>query len=704
MMTYQGDAHLQSLLNSCNSRYSVKEVYGLVKAVLAAPENPLDPRDWTKLVAAEPSDALKEALDALKTEVKNTLKSDTRSIPDRVASLRKEFTKQSVSGFIIPRADEYQGEYVPKSAERLKWATGFTGSAGQSLILDDSAVFLTDGRYTLQAKEEVPQEIFDHRDSHGKTDAGKTHLEDWLLGHAKGKAIGYDPWMHTVKEVERLEKAVSDAGGKLVALSENPVDLAWQHRPAAPVSPTVAHDAAYAGKSSAEKRKQIAGVLKSKGADAVALTMPEDIAWLLNIRGRDVPCTPLPLSFALAHQDGSVDLFIDKRKLSAGLENHLGKEVRIHDRDDFTAVLEKLGRDGKSVMIDPDLSPKKVETVLKQSGTNNIIQAPSPCRLPKALKNKTEQAGTVAAHIRDGVALTRFLHQLSKPEIVAKNTELSASNMLYDFRKSGKHFRDLSFDTISGAGSNGAVIHYRVTEKTDKPLNAGPVYLVDSGAQYLDGTTDVTRTVAVGPVTDEMKDRFTRVLIGHIQVAMSVFSPDEKNGEDLDNKARAALKEINENFAHGTGHGVGSYLSVHEGPQGISPRATTPLQPGMIVSNEPGYYKEGEYGIRIESLVLVEEAGKDAEGRDLVKFKTLTMAPIDRNLIDENLLASYPLELEWLNNYHRDVCDTLLPHLEKADPDAAAWLKEVTAPLSVKSGKTANDRKPPAQAGGKKAL
>jgi len=703
-MTYQGDAHLETLLNTCHSRYAVKEVYDIIKAVLATPENPTDPQGWTKLVAEKADDALITQLDALKTAVKKSLKSDTRSIPERVASLRKEFTKQSVSGFIIPRADEYQGEYVPKSAERLKWSTGFTGSAGQSVILEDSAVFLTDGRYTLQAKEEVPQEIFDHRDSHGKTDDGKTHLEDWLIGHAKGKAIGYDPWMHTVKDVERLEQAVTEAGGKLVALSENPVDLAWQNRPAAPVSPTVEHALSYAGKSSAEKRKDIAATLNNKGADAVALTMPEDIAWLLNIRGRDVPCTPLPLSFAVAHCDGSVDLFIDQRKLSAGLADHLGKDVRIHDRDDFTNVLEKLGRDGKAVMIDPNLSPKKVEMVLKQSGTNNIIEAPSPCQLPKAMKNKMEQDGTIAAHIRDGVALTRFLHQLSQPDVVTKNSELSASNMLYDFRKTGKDFRDLSFDTISGAGSNGAVIHYRVTEDSDKPLNAGPVYLVDSGAQYLDGTTDVTRTVAVGPVSDEMKDRFTRVLIGHIQVAMSVFTPSEENGKDLDNKARGALREIGENFAHGTGHGVGSYLSVHEGPQGISPRATTPLQPGMIVSNEPGYYKEGEYGIRIESLVLVEDAGKDAKGRDQVKFKTLTMAPIDRNLIDETLLSQYPKELEWLNAYHKEVSDTLLPHLEKSDPEAATWLKDVTAPLPIKNGKSANDHKPPARAGGKNAL
>lgn len=701
-MTYQGDAHLETLLNASGSRYTVKEVYDIVKAVLATPENPTDPQGWTKLVAEKADDALKEQLDALKADVKKSLKSDSRSIPDRVASLRKEFAKQSVSGFIIPRADEYQGEYVPKSAERLKWSTGFTGSAGQSVILEDSAVFLTDGRYTLQAKEEVPQEIFDHRDSHGKTDDGKTHLEDWLTGHAKGKAIGYDPWMHTVKDVERLEKAVTEAGGKLVALSENPVDLAWQNRPAAPVSPTVEHELPYAGKSSAEKRKDIAATLKGKGADAVALTMPEDIAWLLNIRGRDVPCTPLPLSFAVAHSDGSVDLFIDQRKLSAGLADHLGKDVRIHDRDDFTNVLENLGREGKAVMIDPNLSPKKVEMVLKQSGTNNIIEAPSPCQLPKAMKNKAEQDGTIAAHIRDGVALTRFLHQLSKPEVVKENSELSASNMLYDFRKTGKDFRDLSFDTISGAGSNGAVIHYRVTEDSDKPLNAGPVYLVDSGAQYLDGTTDVTRTVAVGPVTDEMKDRFTRVLKGHIQVAMSVFAPNEENGKDLDNKARSALQEIGESFAHGTGHGVGSYLSVHEGPQGISPRATTPLEPGMIVSNEPGYYKEGEYGIRIESLVLVEDAGKDAKGQNLVKFKTLTMAPIDRNLIDETLLDDS--ERDWLNAYHAEVRDTLLPQLEKADPEAATWLKEVTAPLPAKNGKSANDHKPPARAGGKNAL
>ncbi|TVQ83360.1 MAG: aminopeptidase P family protein [Micavibrio sp.] len=656
------------------------------------------------LIAENPAPELAGQLKTLQDEIRRDLKKDTRSVPERIASLREEFAKQSVSGFIIPRADEYNGEYVPESAERLSWSTGFTGSAGQAVVLEDSAVFLTDGRYTLQAKEEVPGEIFEHRDSHGKTEDGRPHLDVWLSENAKGKAVGFDPWMHSVSEVARLEKAVTEAGGKLVPLKDNPVDLAWQNRPSAPLSPTVPHPQEYAGKPSAEKRRDLAATLQQNGADAAVLTMPEDIAWLLNIRGGDVPCTPLPLSFAVAHADNTVDLFIDRRKISSALENHLGKDVRIHDRDDFTSAVESLGKTGKTVMIDPASTPKKVETLLKNSGAKKIIEALSPCRLPKALKNTTEQKGAVACHIEDGLALTQFLYELSKPETVQNNTEMSASNMLADFRKKGKDYRGPSFETISGAGSNGAVIHYRVTEDSDKPLNAGPVYLVDSGGQYLSGTTDVTRTVAVGSVTDEMKDRFTRVLIGHAKLAMAVFVKGEETGVELDKKARSALQEIGENFAHGTGHGVGSYLSVHEGPQGISPRATVPLQDGMIVSNEPGYYKDGAYGIRIESLVMVEKTGgQDDQGRDLLRFKTLTMAPIDRNLIDEKLLADEPDVLAWLNAYHKEVRETLLPRLEKINPDAAKWLKEVTAPIVPQSTERDNVYKLPPQ-NGKKAL
>ena len=697
-MTYKGDTHLGTLLTNANSAYSVDEAKDIISAVLSTPADPSNPDAWTSLIAEDVNSDLLEQLNALKDDLQKSRKTDTRSVPERIESLRQEFTKHSINGFIIPRADEYQGEYVPESAERLSWSTGFTGSAGQALVLDDSAIFLTDGRYTLQAKDEVPEDIFDHRNSHGVTDS-KTDLEIWLEEKASGKTIGFDPWMHSTAQVEKLEEAVSKAGGKLVPVLENMVDNAWDNQPPSPLSPVITHEMEFAGKNSAEKRQDIADDLKNQGANAVALTMPEDIAWLLNIRGGDVPCTPLPLSFAIAHEDGTVDLFIDQRKLTTEIIDHLGDDVRIHDRDNFAQDLATLGVQEKTVLIDENLTPAKVQMVLEENGAT-VLKGKSPCQLPKAIKNDVEQQGTINCHIVDGIALTQFLHELSQPDVVSQNSELSASNMLEDFRKVGPNYRGLSFDTISGAGSNGAVIHYRVTEDTDKPLNAGPVYLVDSGGQYSNGTTDVTRTVAVGPVTDEMKDRFSRVLKGHIQVAKAVFRHGEA-GAELDDKARDALREIGENFAHGTGHGVGSYLSVHEGPQGISPRSTTPLEEGMIVSNEPGYYKDGEYGIRIESLVLVESAGNDDDGHPLLKFKTLTMAPIDRNLINADLLDDD--EREWLNDYHAEVRDTLLPELEKANPDAAKWLKEITAPLASNS-QADNGHRPPSHAGGKNAL
>ncbi len=693
-MSYKGDDNLEKLLLEHSSDYSLSDIYNFVSSVLATPENSVFPQAWTELITKDAE--FSEQLSALKAQIFSTKEKDNSSIQSRVSDLRSEMDEQEIDGFIVPRSDEYQGEYVSAQAERLEYITGFGGSAGQAVILKDSAVFLTDGRYTLQSEKEVPTDTFDLRKSGGRI-GGEKDLAEWLKENVSaGKKIGYDPWLHGLNAVNDLNTLVNEAGGVLVPVEKNPIDAVWNNQPPAPLSPVVPHPAKYAGKSSKDKRQKLASELKEHKCDATALTLPEDIAWLLNIRGGDVPCTPLPLSFAIANDDTSVDLFIDKRKLSDSLDKHFDENIRIHDINEFVGTLKILALNNKTVLLDPNKTPVKVFNVLEDNGAE-IVKERSLCQLPKAIKNATEQQGTIRSHIRDGVALTRFLYQLSKPEVVAGLTEMSAADMLEGFRKEGDDFRGLSFDTISGAGSNGAVIHYRVSEETDKPLNSGPVYLVDSGGQYLDGTTDVTRTVAVGDITDEVKDRFTRVLKGHINVAMQEFT-EGTTGAEFDKISREALKEVGLNYPHSLGHGVGSYLSVHEGPQGLYPSTTVPLKEGMIVSNEPGYYEDGKYGIRIESLVLVECGEFDAAAEiDTMKFKTLTMAPIDINLIKNDLLTEK--ERNWLNNYHAEVQANLLPKLEEIDQDAAKWLKEVTKPLTAKVSPAYNNKKTPSAGG-----
>lgn len=697
--TYKGDTELNKLLKDAGSDKTASDIRDLLAGVQAAPADIADPDRWIALAAgSNDNEELREQLKALQSTIKRVPDdgqgADEQAVTARVHDIRDELKKQGVNGFIVPRADEFQGEYVPARAERLAWATGFTGSAGSAVILDEKAGFFTDGRYTLQARAQVPAAVYDICSISKNQDPTPTiSPTEWVEQNLpRGAKLGFDPWLHTANQVKGFEEAAQKAGGTLVPVDTNPLDAAWTDQPAAPISPVVEHPMAYAGKSSADKRAELGATLKQKNADAFAVTLPEDVAWLLNIRGGDVPCTPLPLSFAIAHDDGTVDLYIDRRKLSPGLEQTLGSDVRIHDLEEFQNGLETLGKAGKTVLLDPDKSPVGAQYVIEDAG-GTVQHGTDPIQLPKAQKNATEVQGTIDAHIRDGVALTRFLARLGEQGAAAKYSEIGAADLLQSYREENEKFRGLSFDTISGAGGNGAIIHYRVTEKTDAPLTAGPVYLVDSGAQYLDGTTDVTRTVAMDNVTDEMKENFTRVLKGHIQVAKTIF-PEGTDGIGLDEKARKALQDVGLDFAHGTGHGVGSYLSVHEGPCGIHPRAKTPLEPGMIVSNEPGFYKEGEYGIRIESLVVVEDTGKtDDDGKKLYGFRTLTMAPIDPNLIEPSLLDDD--ELEWLNEYHEKVRNTLLPELQKKDPDAADWLKEVTKPLKKPDAAPAdtNDRR-----------
>jgi Xaa-Pro aminopeptidase len=592
-------------------------------------------------------------------------------IAARVGTLREALSRRSLAGFIVPRADEHQGEYVPANAQRLAWLTGFTGSAGLAIVLADRAAIFVDGRYTLQVRVEVPAALFEYRHLTEQPAA------EWIAATlGAGQALGYDPWLHTVGEVERYEAAAAKAGGSLVAVADNPVDAIWHDRPPSPLAPVVAHELRFAGKPAAEKRHEIAAAMIASGVDAAVLTAPDSIAWLLNIRGGDVPRTPLPLSFAILGSDASVELFVARCKLAAGLENHLGNEVAVQPPGQFGPALDRLGAAGKRVQVDPGSAAAWIFARLGAAGAP-IRRAADPCQLPKARKNAVELAGTRTAHRRDGAALTRFLAWLAREAPSGRLGEIAAADRLAAIRGEGENFRDLSFDTISGAGANGAIVHYRASPQSEKRLAPGELYLLDSGAQYLDGTTDVTRTIAIGTPSEEARDRFTRVLKGHIALATCRF-PAGTTGSQIDVLARHALWQAGLDFDHGTGHGVGSYLNVHEGPQRISkaPNAQA-LLPGMIVSNEPGYYKTGAYGIRIENLVIVTPCG-DLPGaeREMLCFETLTLAPIDRALVMPALLTRE--EIAWLDAYHARVRETLTPLL---DAETAAWLAEATRPV-----------------------
>jgi len=583
----------------------------------------------------------------------------------RLAALRRELARQGVDGFIVPHADEHQGEYVPPSAERLGWLTGFTGSAGLAVVLADRAAVFVDGRYTLQAKAQIDAALYAQR-----------HLIDepateWIAANlSAGARLGYDPWLLTPGEVERFRAAAT-----LVPLAANPVDAVWTDRPAPPTAPAVPHLLQFAGRGSAEKRRAIAEKLRAEKIGAVALTAPDSICWLLNIRGGDVPYTPLALSFAILHADASVDLFIDGRKVSPALAAHLGGELRIAAADRFGAALAQLGAAKKRVQADPSTAASWVFDRLGEAGAA-IHRAADPCQLPKACKNAAELDGARQAHRRDGAALTRFLAWLARESPSGKLKEIAAADRLAEFRSAGEHFRGLSFPTISGAGPNGAIVHYLAGAATERPLEPGTLYLVDSGAQYLDGTTDVTRTVAIGRPNAEMRDRFTRVLKGHIALARCRF-PGGTTGSQLDALARRALWDAGLDYDHGTGHGVGSYLGVHEGPQRISKAANPqPLLPGMVVSNEPGYYKTGGYGIRIENLVVVTEAAATEGDRPLLGFETLTLAPLDLALVEPALLDEE--ETAWLDSYHAQVRAVLTPLVDSA---TRQWLAEATRPL-----------------------
>ncbi len=675
MADYQGDARLEALLAEAGLSLTVEAVREIVAGVVAAPV-PVDPDAWMVLLAPDAGPDLRGQLQALKAEMAAAVEGMFPTGPaprTRLADLRAELKRRKLDGFIVPHADEHMGEYLPMRAERLRWLTGFAGSAGLAVVLADSAAVFVDGRYTLQVKNEVHLDLFTPIHIADKTPP------DWISETLpKGAVLGYDPWLLTEASVKRYRQAAERAGGSLLAVDRNPVDAVWRDQPAAPMGVVVPHDLAYAGQSAEDKRATVGEMLAKGGTAAAVLTMPDSIAWLLNIRGGDVPHTPLPLSFAIVRQDGSVDLFIDPRKLAPGVAQHLGNGVAIQPPSDFGAALEALGAGGAMIRAEEASAASYVFDRLKAGGAV-VVNGADPCALPKACKNEVEIEGTRHAHTRDGAAVTRFLAWLSARAPQGGLTEIEAAEKLRALRFENDLIRDLSFRTISGSGPNGAIVHYSVSEETDRELGTGELYLVDSGAQYLDGTTDITRTVALGEPTAEMRDRFTRVLKGHIAIASARF-PKGTNGAQLDTLARAALWQAGLDFDHGTGHGVGSYLSVHEGPQRISKAGDgVPLQPGMIVSNEPGYYKTGAFGIRIENLVTVVPCPAIEGGeRPLFAFETLTLAPIDRALVDLSLLG--PAETEWLDGYHARVRDVLTPLV---DGRTAAWLADVTRPLSA---------------------
>ncbi|SEJ02601.1 Xaa-Pro aminopeptidase [Sphingobium sp. AP50] len=591
------------------------------------------------------------------------------SYEDRLKALRAQLVRQKLDGFVVPLTDEHMSEYVGAYAQRLAWLTGFQGSAGSAVVLPEEAAIFVDGRYTLQVREQVDGAHWQYES------VPQTSIAAWLKDHAgQGARIGYDPWLHTRAWVRQATDALADRGAELVAVDTNPVDAVWPDRPAPSDAKLVVHDDRFAGQSAAEKRAAMADWLTEKKADAVVLSALDSIAWTFNVRGKDVERTPVALAYAIVHADATADLYVAPEKMDEAVAQHLGNAVRVHDGVNFAAALEDFA--GKTVVADPERAVAAIFNGLDEGGAT-ILSLRDPAVLPKAIKNATEIAGHKAAQARDGAALSRFLNWIAVEAPKGNLTELSASDRLEAFRKDTGLLEDLSFDTISGAGPNGAVVHYRAEEKTNRPIELNSLYLVDSGGQYRDGTTDVTRTIAIGTPTEEMKRRFTLVLKGHIALACAVF-PKGTRGGQLDALARQYLWAEGLDYAHGTGHGVGSFLSVHEGPQRIATfgGGDEPLAAGMILSNEPGYYKTGEYGIRIENLVLVEErAIPDAE-KPMLGFETLTFAPIDRAVIATEILSE--AERAWLDAYHAAVLDLIGPQLEG---DALAWLKAACAPL-----------------------
>ncbi|MGJ5043028.1 MULTISPECIES: aminopeptidase P family protein [unclassified Bradyrhizobium] len=587
----------------------------------------------------------------------------------RLAALREELASRKLTGFIVPRADQQQNEYVPPSEERLAWLTGFTGSAGLAIVLPQAAAIFVDGRYTLQAGKQVD----------GKAWMVESLIEpppeSWLTRHLQsGDRVGFDPWLHTTAAAERLAAACAKAGAELVPVERNPVDSIWTERPLPPLGAVSIHGAELSGESEADKLGRIRLEIERLGVEALVLSDSHNVAWTFNIRGADVSHTPLPLSYALVPKAGRPTIFIDSRKLSNLTRDHLEQSADVAEPDTLTLRLSELAQSGAAVALDSATAADALTRLIQGAG-GKAVRGADPVSLLKAAKNAVEIEGTRRAHQRDAVALARFLAFIDREAPKGTLTEIDAVEALESFRRDTGALRDVSFPTISGTGPNGAIVHYRVTRKSNRRIMPGDLLLIDSGAQYQDGTTDVTRTIAVGAPTEEMRDRFTRVLRGHLAIARAIF-PDGTTGAQLDTLARQFLWQAGIDFEHGTGHGVGSYLSVHEGPARISKLGTTPLKRGMILSNEPGYYKTDAFGIRIENLELV--VAKDVAGAEkpMNGFEALTLAPIDRRLIDVVMLTAE--ERAWLDAYHARVRETVRAALDDSDQ---RWLDQATAPL-----------------------
>ena len=589
----------------------------------------------------------------------------------RVAALRTELARRGLTGLVVPRADRHQNEYVPACEERLAWLTGFTGSAGLAIVLMERAVLFVDGRYTLQVRDQVDLSIFTI-----------AHLVDlpparWIEQNVTaGERIGYDPWLHTVEAAERLAKACASVGATLVPVEEDLFGPIWHDRPPLPLGPITLHDLRFAGEDATSKIARVQRELAELKSDALVVSDPHAVAWLFNIRGGDVAHTPLPLALAIVPTTGRPALYVDGRKLSNDVRHRLEEVADVRAPTDFERALQALGEGKRTVRHDQATAADALARLITASG-GKVVRGADPIAVMKAVKNPAEIAGARAAQARDGAAVARFLAWFDREAPQGHLTEIDTVKALESFRRDTGLLKDVSFPTIAGAGPDGAIVHYRVTTATNRKILPGELFLIDSGGQYQDGTTDITRTVAVGTPNDEMRDRFTRVLKGHIAIARAVF-PEGTTGAQLDSFARQFLWQAGLDFDHGTGHGVGSYLSVHEGPARISKLGTTPLKRGMILSNEPGYYKAGAYGIRIENLVLVIEAGGELTGKekDLDGFETLTLAPIDLRLVEPALLSAE--ETNWLDGYHARVRDTLSPLV---DAETRDWLAASTRPV-----------------------
>src|ERR1700761_3612251 len=587
----------------------------------------------------------------------------------RLSAFREELTRRNLSGFVVPRADQQQNEYVPPSEERLAWLTGFTGAAGMAIVLAREAAVFVDGRYTLQADKQVDTKAW------AVESLIDPPPETWLAGHlAAGDRLGFDPWLQTTAAAEKLAAACVKAGAELVAVDSNPVDAVWTERPPLPLAPVTLHGRQFSGELEADKLKRIEAEIGKLNADALVLSDSHAVAWTFNIRGGDVAHTPLPLSYALVPKSGRPTLFIDHRKLSNSVRDHLERTATIAEPGALAAKLVELSKSGAAIALDNATAADALTRLISSAG-GKVLRGADPTALLKAVKNETEIAGTRAAHRRDAIALARFLAWVDREAPSGALTEIDAVEALETFRREPGALKDVSFPTISGTGPNGAIVHYRVTRKSNRRIAPGDLLLIDSGAQYEDGTTDVTRTIAIGEPTFEMRDRFTRVLRGHIAITCALF-PDGTTGAQIDTLARQFLWQAGVDFDHGTGHGVGSYLSVHEGPARISKLGTTPLRRGMILSNEPGYYKTDSFGIRIENLDLVVAAKVPGNEKPMNAFETLTFAPIDRRLIDVDMLSR--AERDWLNDYHRQVRDIVRAQLDESDK---LWLDAATDPV-----------------------